>query len=243
MGVPFSFSALTRLDASLRRSIKNLTWDIHKHTLVCMEREPFTHKQLAAIRHIRNGLVHQGRTPSVRKLMTALGYKSPRSAQDILAQLQGKGVIRKLRSGDYQLTVDPNLGTARAQTVDVPLIGSVACGGPILAEENIQGFIPVSTAIAKPGSKHYLLHARGDSMDKAGIKNGDMVLVRQQSTATQGERVVALIDDEATIKEYRRSNGMVVLMPRSTNQTHKPIILTNDFQVQGLIVAVIPNLK
>ncbi|OGW90684.1 MAG: repressor LexA [Omnitrophica bacterium RIFCSPHIGHO2_02_FULL_63_14] len=208
-----------------------------------MKHKEFTHKQLEAIRHIRNGLVHQGRTPSVRKLMTALGYKSPRSAQDILAQLQGKGVIRKLRSGDYQLTVDPNLGTARAQTVDVPLIGSVACGGPILAEENIQGFIPVSTAIAKPGSKHYLLHARGDSMDKAGIKNGDMVLVRQQSTATQGERVVALIDDEATIKEYRRSNGMVVLMPRSTNQTHKPIILTNDFQVQGLIVAVIPNLK
>ena len=208
-----------------------------------MDRKEFTQKQLEAIRHIRNGLVHQGRTPSVRRLMTALGYKSPRSAQDILEQLQGKGVIRKLQSGDYQLMVDPNLGTARARTVDVPLVGSVACGRPILAEENIEGFIPVSTAIAKPGSKHYLLHARGDSMDRAGIKNGNVVLVRQQSTANQGERVVALIDDEATIKEYRRSNGMVVLMPRSTNRRHKPIILTNDFQVQGVVVAVIPNLK
>jgi repressor LexA len=208
-----------------------------------MERGVFTHKQLEAIRHIRNGLAHQGRTPSVRKLMAALGYKSPRSAQDILEQLRERGVIRKLRSGDYQLMADPNLGTARAQTVDVPLVGSVACGGPILAEENIEGFIPVSTAIAKPGSKHYLLHTRGDSMDRAGIKNGNLVLVRQQSTANEGERVVALIDDEATIKEYRRSNGMVVLMPRSTNRKHQPIILTDDFQVQGVVVAVIPHLK
>ena len=208
-----------------------------------MERKEFTHKQLEAIRHIRNALVHQGRTPSVRKLMTALGYKSPKSAQDILEQLEKRGAIKKLQSGDYQLMADPKLGAARAQTVDVPLVGSVACGGPILAEENIEGYIPVSTAIAKSGSKHYLLHARGDSMNKAGIKDGDVVLVRQQSTANAGERVVALIDDKATIKEYRRSDGVVVLIPRSTNRKHKPIILTDDFQVQGVVVAVIPNLK
>lgn len=208
-----------------------------------MKRQGFTPKQLEAIRHIRNGLVHYGRTPSVRRLMTALGYKSPRSAQDILEQLRERGVIRKLQSGNYQLMADPKLGTARAQTVDVPLVGSVACGGPILAEENIEGFIPVSTALAKPSSKHYLLHARGDSMDKAGIKDGDVVLVRQQSTATEGERVVALIDDEATIKEYRRSNGVVVLMPRSNNRKHKPVILTGDFQVQGIVITVVPNLK
>ena len=175
--------------------------------------------------------------------MAAMGYKSPRSAQDILEQLRERRVIRKLQSGDYQLMVDPYLGTARAQTVDVPLVGSAACGGPILAEENIEGYIPVSIALAKPGSKHYLLHARGDSMDKAGIKDGDIVLVRQQSTANDGERVVALIDDEATIKQYRRSNGVVVLMPRSSSRKHKPIILTGDFQVQGIVVTVIPKLK
>lgn len=216
------------------------TWT---YTLYVMTNEKFTSKQLEAIRHIRNSLTHQGRTPSVRKLMTAMGYKSPRSAQDILEQLHEKGVIRKRQSGDYQLRVDPNPGTARAQTVDVPLVGSITCGTPILAEENIEGFIPVSTAIAKPGSKHYLLHARGDSMDRSGIKDGDMVLVRQQSTGNEGERVVALIDDEATIKEYRRANGMVILMPRSTNRKHKPIILTDDFQVQGIVVTVLPNLE
>ena len=208
-----------------------------------MEQKKFTPKQLEAIRYIRNELIHQGRTPSVRKLMAALGYKSPRSAQDIIEQLRERGVIRKLRSGEYQLPADPKPGTAHAQTVNVPLVGSVACGGPILAEENIEGFIPVSTAIAKAGSRHYLLRARGDSMNRAGIKNGDMVLVRQRSTAEEGDRVVALIDNEATIKEYHRSNGMVVLTPKSNNQKHRPIILTQDFQVQGVVVAVISNLE
>ena len=202
----------------------------------------FTPKQLEAVRCIRNSMVRQGRTPSVRELMSALDYKSPRSAQDILEQLEEKGVIMKLRSGHYQLLVDPVLTGAHAQTVDVPVLGSVACGKPILAEENIEGYIPVSTAIAKPGARHFFLHAYGDSMNQAGIQEGDIVLVRQQSTANEGERVVALIDNEAMIKEYRRSNGVVVLMPRSSNPKHKPIIVTDDFQVQGVVAAVISNL-
>ena len=149
----------------------------------------------------------------------------------------------KSRSGDYQLLTDPVLGTASAQTVDVPVVGSVACGKPILAEENIEGYIPVSTSIAKRGAKHFFLHAHGDSMNKAGINDGDMVLIRLQATADEGDRVVALVDEEVTIKEFRRSNTMVVLMPRSTNPAHQPIILTEDFKVQGLVVAVIAKLE
>ena len=207
-----------------------------------MKRQGLSHKQFEAIRHIRNDLVRQGCVPSVRKLMVALGYRSPKSAQDILEQLQDKGIIKKLPSGSYQLLSGPDMGTAHAQTVNVPIVGSVACGEPILAEENIEGFIPVSTDIAKFGFKYYLLHARGDSMNKAGIKDGDTVLVRQQPTAHEGERVVALIDGEATIKEFRRSNGVVILMPRSNNRKHKPIILENDFEVQGVVMTVLPNL-
>ena len=149
----------------------------------------------------------------------------------------------KLRSGGYQLLTDPVFSEESAQTVNVPLIGSVACGKPILAEENIEGYVAVSTAIAKPGVKHYLLHAHGDSMDQAGINDGDMVLIRLQTSADEGDRVVALVDDEATIKEYRRSNGMVVLMPRSSNPAHQPIILTGDFKVQGVVVTVIAKLE
>ena len=113
----------------------------------------------------------------------------------------------------------------------------------MLAEENIEGYIAVSTTIAKPGRKYFLLRARGDSMDKAGIRDGDMVLVRQQPTADQRDRVVALIDQEATIKEYQRAKGMVVLRPRSSNPRHQPILLTKDFRVQGVVEAVVPNLE
>lgn len=219
-----------------------MTNNIHRHTIVYMKgREQFTKKELEAIRHIRNWLAHHGRTPSVRKLMEALGYKSPKSAQDILEQLEKKGIIEKLKSGSYRLVKEPNFGPAHAQTVSVPVVGLVTCGKPILAEENIEGYIPVSTAIAKPGAAYYILHASGDSMDKAGINDGEMVLVRKQPVANAGDRVVALIDDEATIKEFRRSKDLVVLMPRSTNQEHKPIILTDDFQIQGVVVAVISN--
>lgn len=201
----------------------------------------FTKRQIEAIRHIRNWIMHRARTPSIRELMVDLGYKSPRSVQDILEQLQEKGVIKKLGDGDYQLVMDPDFGSVHARTVNIPLVGVVACGAPILAEENIEGFIPVSTSIAKPGSKYYLLHARGDSMNEAGINDGDLVLVKQQPTANEGDKVVALIDGEATIKEFRRTQNMIILKPKSSNKEHKPIILTDDFQVQGVVIVTIPN--
>jgi repressor LexA len=102
--------------------------------------------------------------------------------------------------------------------------------------------VPVSTHLAQPGQKHFLLRASGDSMNKAGIEDGALVLVRQQGTAEDGQLVVALIDDEATIKELRRSRDAAVLMPRSSNKKHKPIVLRRDFQVQGVVVATLPSL-
>ena len=209
-----------------------------------MDKEsPFTKKQIEAIRHIRNWLIHRARTPSIRELMADLGYKSPRSVQDILEQLKEKGVIKKLEGGDYQLVMNPDFGSMHAQTVNIPLVGVVACGTPILAEENIEGYIPVSTSLAKPGLKYYLLQAQGDSMDEAGINEGDLVLVRQQPTANEGDKVVALIDGEATIKEFHRTQNMIILKPKSSKKKHKPIILTDDFQIQGVVIATIPDLR
>src|SRR5688572_4982118 len=106
--------------------------------------DDLTSIELNALRHIRNSVMHRGRTPSVRELMQSLGYKSPRSAQDVLAQLARKGAIRKLESGDYQLLAEgiANVARTRAETVDVPILGSVAAGAPILAEENIEAFVP-----------------------------------------------------------------------------------------------------
>ena len=200
-------------------------------------------KQADAVRHIRNWLMHKGQTPSVRKLMTALGYKSPRSAALIIEELIQKGILRKRSNGELQLIKDIDADSVHARTVDIPLVGMVTCGAPILAQENIEGYIPVSVSLAKPGFKYFLLRAKGDSMNKSGINDGDLILVRQQSAAQNGHIVVALIDDEATVKEFQHSKNYIVLMPRSSNKNHKPIILTENFQVQGVAVTTIPNLE
>jgi len=207
-----------------------------------MENSQLTAKELEAMRQIRNWLAHHGRTPSVRELMMELGYKSPRSAQDIIEKLEEKGFLKRKESGTIQLIKDPDLDSTHAQTQDVPLVGMVACGSPIFAEENIEAMIPVSTALVKNSAKYFILRAVGDSMDLAGIKDGDLVLVRQQDTAEEGDKVVALIDDSATIKEFHKTDEVIVLKPKSSNPTHKPIILAEDFRIQGVVTNVIPNL-
>ncbi|MBI4689389.1 MAG: repressor LexA [Nitrospirae bacterium] len=200
-------------------------------------------KQADAVRYIRNRLMQKGETPSVRELMTALGYKSPRSAALIIGELIEKGILKKRSNGELQLIKDIDADSTHAHTVDIPLVGMVTCGMPILAQENIEGYIPVSVSLAKPGFKYFLLKAKGDSMNKAGINDGDLILVRRQSIAQNGDIVVALIDDEATVKEFQHSKNCVVLMPRSDNKKHKPIILTENFQVQGVAVTTIPKLE
>ena len=200
-----------------------------------------TSKELEAIREIRNSLMHVGRIPSMRQLMTSLGYQSPRSASLIVDKLIRKGVLRRKKDGGLQFVKSLGDDTTRAQTVDVPLVGMVACGAPMLAEENVQAKIPVSTKLSNPPYHYFLLKAKGDSMDQKGIDDGDLVLVRQQTTANDGDMVVALIDDKATIKEFRIGKETYVLKPRSSNKTHQPIVLTKDFQIQGVVVTTIPE--
>ena len=198
-------------------------------------------KELEALKIIRNSLVRQGRIPSVRELMIGLNYKSPRSSSVLLKNLETKGILRKKSNGTYQVVdfeIPEDFGS-RAQTVKIPLIGSVACGIPIFADENIEAEVSISIEMIKNGYKYFFLRAEGDSMDEAGIDNGDLLLIRQQQDAEKGDRVLALIDDEATIKEYSKSNGMVILKPKSSNRTHQPIILTDNFRIQGVIENVI----
>jgi repressor LexA len=198
-------------------------------------------KELEALKIIRNSLVHQGRIPSVRELMIGLGYKSPRSSAVILKNLEEKEILRKKSDGSYQI-VDfeiPEDYGSRAQTVKIPLIGSVACGMPIFADENIEAEVSISVEMIKSGYKYFLLRAEGDSMDEAGINNGDLLLIRQQQDAENGDRILALIDDEATVKEYNKSNGIVILKPKSNNKIHQPIILRSDFKIQGIVENVI----
>lgn len=201
--------------------------------------------ELAALRVIRNFLMKNSRMPSVRDLMKEMNYKSPRSAAVILQNLIDKNILNKKEDGSIQFIQYEfdREETASEQTVKIPLLGTIACGLPILAEENIEAMIAVSTKLAKPTNKYFLLQAKGDSMNKKGINDGDLVLVKQQNAAENGDVIVALIDDEATIKELKINDDNVLLLPRSSNKAHTPIILSRDFIVQGVVVSTIPMIN
>ena len=206
-----------------------------------MTTQKLTPKELKIIRHIRNCLVHYGRSPSIRELQEVLGYKSPRSAALLIDSLIKHGTIRRGQDGSLRLLKDPEESKSHGRTVNLPLVGMVPCGAPLLAEENIEAMVPVSKNFVRPNHTYFLLRATGDSMDEVGIRDGDLLLIRQQSVAEEGQKVVALIDDESTVKEFHRGEGVIILKPRSKNKEHQPIILKDDFQIQGVIVAVIPK--
>ncbi|RAW01974.1 transcriptional repressor LexA [Pseudochryseolinea flava] len=205
-----------------------------------MSENQLSGKAREALRHIRNSVMHTGKVLSVRDLMGLMEYKSPRSALLLMQELEQGGFLRKRLDGSYSMLKDIRNSEDSVQTINVPLVGTVTCGAPILAQENIEAMIPVSTALAKPGSKYFMLRAKGDSMNEAGINDRDLILVRQQNTAENGQTVVALIDDEATVKEFNRNGNFVTLTPRSSNKKHQPIIVTDELKVQGLVIATIP---
>ncbi|MFT4092184.1 MAG: transcriptional repressor LexA [Niabella sp.] len=205
-----------------------------------MSEENLSIKAKEALKHLRNFIMQHGRMPSTRELMKEMNYKSPLSPMLLLNELAASGFLKKKADGGYTLIKDLTEGES-ARTVAVPLVGTVTCGSPILAQENIEAMIPVSTRLVKHGSKYFLLRAKGDSMNEAGINDGDLILIKQQLTANNGDKVVALIDDEATVKEYQYKGHFVTLMPRSKNKDLQPIILTHDFQIQGVVVATIPK--
>ena len=193
---------------------------------------------------IRNRLMHGLAAPTLREINEITGKSSPRSAVLALERLERAGLIR--RSGSRvrltSVSLAPNSSVA---TVDVPLVGRIAAGVPILAEENVEAVIPVSTALARPGAEYFLLRVVGTSMNMAqvsgvNIGDGSIVLVRQQDSADDGSVVVALINDEATVKILERKHGVVILRPRSSDP-HKPIVLTDNCLIQGVVTAVLPS--
>lgn len=195
-----------------------------------------TAKELELLRHLRNAIVHRGDSPSVRDLQDLMKYQSPRSVTVLLDQLQSKGIVKRKADKKLSILKDPEGHTQNASTVDIPLVGQVACGAPLLAEQNIEAMIPVSTQLARSPHKYFLLRANGDSMNAAGINDGDIILIKQTDDAKSGETVVALIDSEATIKKLKKNENALFLEPQSTNPIHKPIILHSDFRIQGIVI-------
>lgn len=196
-----------------------------------------------AYAYIRNRIIH-GDNPTLKEINEITKKSSPRSAVLTLERLENAGLIKRI-DRKIKLVSESSSHNKSILTVDVPLVGMVAAGVPILAEENIEVTIPISTALARPGSKYFLLRVDGTSMNQAkvnGVKinDGDIVLVRQQETADNGQIVVALINDSATIKYLEQKNGMVILRPKSS-YPHKPIILTDNCRIQGVVIGVLPS--
>ena len=174
-----------------------------------------------------------GRSPSLGELRKLLGVNYVTSVVHLLKKLEEKGYITKTSTERGIAVVNRN-----QITVNIPLLGNVACGRPLLAQENIEGYIPVDKKLINNSCKYFFLRAVGDSMDRAGINDGDLVLIQSQTNAKKGDKVVALIDDEATIKIFHPGNGYVALLPKSSNSANKPIILSYDFSIQGIVKEV-----
>jgi len=174
--------------------------------------------------------------PSVREIGEAVGLSSSSTVHNHLNQLERKGLIKRdpSKSRTVQLTSDIEADQERRNAISVPIVGHVAAGSPILAEQNIEDHVLLSADLAKEG--YFLLRVRGDSMVNAGILDGDLVLVRPQHEASNGSIVVALVDGDATVKRFERSNGHVKLI--AENPAYEPIVTTNVSLV-GLVRGVI----
>ncbi|MDP8233559.1 MAG: transcriptional repressor LexA [Candidatus Saelkia tenebricola] len=178
------------------------------------------------------------RPPTIRELQEIMGLKSPRGVSQYLGVLEEAGYIKRGKGArNIQILKSiPSAEIGRAETVEVPIVGDIACGSPFLAEENIEDYSSVSIKLAKPPYHYFILRTKGNSMDKAGINDGDMVLIRQQPVAESGQDVVALINDEATIKRLNKFEKHISLEPVSSDKNNRRIILEHDFQIQGVVV-------
>ena len=187
----------------------------------------------------------RGYPPSVREIGEAVGLNSPSTVHSHLSALVKAGYLRRDPSKPRAIEVtapgraQPDL--RRAPVRDVPLLGRIAAGSPILAEEDIEDILPLPTQIVGHDPV-FMLRVRGDSMVGAGIFDGDLVVVRRQPDAEDGDIVAALIDgEEATVKRLRRGGGKVTLLPE--NPAYEPMVFTQGVQLLGRVVAVVRRLR
>ena len=193
-----------------------------------------TKRQKEIFDYIKRYLRKHGYPPTVREIGKALGLHSPSTVHAHLAKLEALGLLRRDPSKPraIELMVDK---VKRAVNPGTPLVGNVAAGAPILAEENIEDYVQVPSVIGGEDDDDYILRVRGDSMTGAGILGGDYVVVRPAQTASNGEIVVALIEDEATVKRYFKEKGGVRL--QAENPDFEPI-RSKDATVLGKVVGV-----
>lgn len=195
-----------------------------------------TDKQREILDYIKNEILNRGFPPAVREICEAVHLKSTSSVHAHLESLEKNGYIRRDPTKPRAIEiVDDNFNLVRREMVNVPVIGRVAAGEPLLAIENVEGYFPIPAEFM-PNAQTFILNIVGESMVNAGILNGDKVIVEQTSTAQNGDIVVALVDDSATVKRFYKENGYYRLQPE--NDYMDPIIVEDQLQILGKVIGV-----
>ncbi|OPY58045.1 MAG: LexA repressor [Pelotomaculum sp. PtaU1.Bin035] len=197
--------------------------------------ESLNPREEAILAMIKKSIREKGYPPSVREIGQAVGLSSSSTVHGYLKRLEGRGYLRRDATKPRAMEVIHDKEGEEAASVNVPLLGRVAAGAPLLATENREDIFPLPAHFTGTG-EFFMLTVSGDSMIEAGILNGDMVVVRQQHDANNGEIVVALLEDEATVKRFFKESGRIRLQPE--NRLLKPIY-TKDVQVLGKVVGLL----
>ena len=189
-------------------------------------------KQKEILEYIKQEILNKGYPPAVREICEAVDLKSTSSVHSHLETLEKNGYIRRDPTKPRAIEImDDNFNLTRREVTNVPIIGNVAAGQPLLAVENIENYFPIPVELL-PNAETFILNVKGESMINAGIYDGDQILVQRQSDASNGDIVVALVDDSATVKTFYKENGHFRLQPE--NDTMEPIIV-EDCQILGKV--------
>lgn len=195
-----------------------------------------TKKQMEILEYIKSEILNRGFPPAVREICEAVNLKSTSSVHSHLETLEKNGYIRRDPTKPRAIEIiDDNFNLVRREVVNVPIIGRVAAGEPILAVENIENYFPIPAEFM-PNTQTFMLTVKGESMINAGIFDGDQILVQQQSTAKNGDMVVALVDDSATVKTFYKEDGYYRLQPE--NDTMEPILVYGELKILGKVIGV-----
>ena len=190
-------------------------------------------KQREILEYIKAEILNKGYPPAVREICEAVKLKSTSSVHAHLETLEKNGYIRRDPTKPRAIEiVDENFNLTRREMVNVPIVGRVAAGERILAVENIENYFPIPAEFM-PNEQTFILQVQGESMVNAGILDGDYILVEQQTTANDGDMVVALVDDSATVKTFYKENGYYRLQPE--NDFMEPIIVS-DVMIMGKVI-------
>ena len=201
-----------------------------------MSQGKITEKQQEILNYIKDTILSKGYPPAVREICDAVHLRSTSSVHAHLESLEKNGYIRKDPTKPRTIeVVDDNFNLTRRELANIPILGQVAAGEPILAEQNILDYFPIPTDYL-PNSETFMLKVRGDSMINVGIFDGDTVIVACQNTAANGEIVVAMVEDGATVKRFYREKGYYRLQPE--NDSMEPI-LVEQVAVLGKVVGLI----